>query len=127
MLYGKGDKNMKLLWELEQNYLEKYNDSIYMVENEDLTIRELLDLGFNNNYIKIGDNKYNLGYALDSRSREVEGVDYKSEDFDLTDKQLDCEIAKGGSLDTDWDGFTIITVRLKNEEDKKYFLEGRKK
>lgn len=112
----------KLLYELESEYLEKYNDCIYMVENEDLTVRELLDLGFNNNYVRIGDKKYNLGYALTSRCQEVEGVEYKSEDFDLTDKQLDCEIAKGGSLDTDWDDFTTITVRLKNKEDEKYFI-----
>ena len=91
-----------------------------------ITIKDFLDRGFNNSYIYLKveeDNiptlkRFNLGY------KESINGGYHSKDFSLNDKQLKCKI-RMEEWDTDSDNFTIIYVSLKNQSDRKYFLNSK--
>lgn len=103
----------KLLYELEQEFKDTRRDYVNKVIHEDLTIRQLLDLGFNMNYLytkELG----TLGIGFKSEDN------YWEEDIELTKDVLNCKI-KFEDLQHDSDCYSIIFVRLKNEEDIKYF------
>lgn len=102
-----------LIYELEAE-LQERKDILY--SEDAMTIKDFLDLGFNNSYIYLYNKKYNLGY----KTYYIKSL-YKSEDFSLNEKQLQCKI-KIVDNGEDLDGFTIVYVRLVNEDDTKYFL-----
>lgn len=122
--------NNKLFYEIENEYLElrdnlinrfinRYNDS-----SDHITLKEFLDLGFNNCYIWLNTCKndiailcrYNLGYKdLDNS--------YYSEDFSLNEKQLNCKIGNITDYDKDSDGYTIVYINLNNKEDIVKFID----
>lgn len=107
----------KLLYELEQEFKDTRRDYVNKVIHEDLTIKELLDLGFNNSYLytkKLG--TLALGFKYYNCEKEL----YCREDVELTEQVLNCKIVFE-DLQHDSDCYSIIFVRLKNEEDIKYF------
>ena len=119
----------KLLYELEYEISELRRRNFNDIRYNEMTIKELLDLGFDNTFIIVGDNCYNLGYKWkiqDSKIKEI-NYGYESSDFgELNEKQLSCiveycdyELSNNyGFMD-----YMQITVKLVNEEDKKYFEE----
>lgn len=105
-----------LLWKLEEDFKETKRNYINKLMYEKTTVKELLDMGFNNNYICFNMDSYNLGF------KDLNG-DYYSDDFELNDEQLSCEVVLD-ETDEDSDCYTIIYVKLKNEKDKKYFIKN---
>jgi hypothetical protein len=103
----------KLLYELEQEFKDTRRDYVNKVIHEDLTIRQLLDLGFNMNYLSTKE-LGTLGIGFKSEDN------YWEEDIKLTEEVLNCKI-DFVDLQHDSDCYSIIFVRLKNEEDIKYF------
>lgn len=106
--------NNKLFYEIENEYMTLKEDLIDY--DRELTIKEFLDIGFNNSYIyfdKFG-KSFNLGYKFKN--------EYCSEDFSLNESQLNCKI-KMIDYSEDLDRYTIIYVQLVNESDKKYFVK----
>lgn len=120
---------MELLWKLESDFrkdLEKRNN---IASFDKITIRDLLDLGFNNNWLMFDDEdnmpNYELGW------KEINGT-YSNE---LTEEQLNAKVymnsngvsffeltdEMGYYIDTD--GYHITRVHLVNEEDKALFMK----
>lgn len=107
---------MKLLWELEYEVNELRKRQLDVVRYEELTIKELLDLGFNNTYTKINDAWYQLGYKDEENK-------YYSDDFGyLNKKQLDCKV-KYWNHDLGDYNYLEVSVILENEKDFKLFEE----
>ena len=95
--------------EENQNGKRRYNIAKY----DDITLREMLELGFNNNYLnKRDDYSYikELGWCNEKGNYE----------YDFTDEQLNVKIEMK-EYDADTDGYTFARIYLKNEEDYKLF------
>ena len=106
--------NNKLFYELEGELMNLKEDLIDY--DKELTIKEFLDIGFNNSYITFENfgKTFDLGYKFEN--------EYCGSDFSLNKKQLNCKI-RMCDYDTDSEGYTIIYVELVNESDKKYFVK----
>lgn len=104
----------KLLYELEQEFKDTRRNYVDKVIYEDLTIKQLLDLGFNMNYLYTKElGTLGIGFKYKDNS-------YYEEDIKLTKDVLNCKI-KFEDLQHDSSCYSIIFVSLKNEEDIKYF------
>lgn len=111
---------MGILWKEEQDFKESLDRAINMVKYEKITIQELLDLGFNNNYLKLSNEKtFKLGYIDENReyskelSKEQLNVKiYMKEDFGYYSDE-----------DIDEDGYHIAKVYCINQEDEELFEE----
>ena len=101
----------KLLWELEHDFRTELHKRLNKVI-EGCTIKDLLDMGFNNNHLVGG---YCLGFKSD------DGNYYESE-YKYTDKFFNTKV-KFDYWDFDSDNYTIIYVKLVNEEDIKNLEE----
>lgn len=106
--------NNKLFYELENELMTLKEDLIDY--DKELTIKEFLDIGFNNSYITFETfgKVFNLGYKIENK--------YWSNDFSLNEKQLNCKIKMCDS-DYDLEGYTIIYVQLVNESDRQLFIK----
>jgi hypothetical protein len=103
----------KLLWELEYDFKTEMRKRLNKVI-EGCTIRELLDIGFSNNYLR-----HNFTYSLGFKSDD--GNYYDSE-YKHTDKFFDTKV-KFDYWDNDSNGYTIVYVKLVNDEDIKNLEE----
>lgn len=113
---------MELLWQLEEKRNKKPFKSALIKAKasamfDNLTIKELLALGFNNNWLILPNGKrFNIGY-----------IRYNGEySNNLNDKQLNTHIYMREDFgtffdDTDADGYHIAKVYLRNEEDEGLF------
>lgn len=114
-----------ILWQKESDFRNALEDRNNDYKYEIMSIEELLELGFNNNYLHIGDKEIELGWLSDDD-------EYKF-DTQLTYDQLQVKVKYIGddySYDTDdngdfidSDGYHITRVKLVNEEDAKLFEE----
>jgi hypothetical protein len=112
---------MKILWKLEQDF----NDSLENAKNramyDEITIEELLDLGFNNNYLMLSNGEeIELGYIDENGERSEE----------LTEEQLSVKVYMKEDFgwysdeDTDGDGYHIAKVYCLDKNDEKLFMEA---
>lgn len=109
------EKQNELLWRLQQDFMTEFEKRCNKVYYNDLTVRELLDLGFNNNYLILSNEKFKrfeLGY-------KDENGTYSNE---LTDEQLNV-IVKYYRDSLDYDDYVIMIVKCKNIDDEKLFEE----
>lgn len=108
-----------LVYELEYEVAELRRKRLNVIKNRDMTIKEFLDLGFNNSNIKINEEWFNLGYKWFDSKKEHFG--YESGDFgELNKQQLNCVI-HFISNELDDNNCMCVNVELKNKEDIKYF------
>lgn len=115
----------KLLYELEYQVNELRKAQLSAIEYENMTIKELLDLGFDNCFIILINNGkkqwFNLGYK--DIDRHNQKIYYESDDFGcLNEKQLSCMVHYVNDEISDYN-YLQVSVELVNEEDSKYFLE----
>lgn len=117
---------MELLWKKEEEFKEMLENSLNCVKYDNLTIRELLDLGFNNNYLMLSNGKkwgkIELGY-IDEEGNYSE---------DLTEEQLNVKVYMKEDFgyysdeDIDEDGYHIAKVYCINSDDEKLFNKEEK-
>lgn len=110
---------MKLLYDLEYQVNEERKNRLSAIEYEDLSVKELLDLGFNDTFIKIDNNWYELGY----KSTNIDDSYYSNDFGYLEEEQLKCMVKYFDNKIND-NNYLEIDVVLVNEEDKKYFKES---
>lgn len=108
-----------ILWKLEQDFKEQLEYARNRAIYDEITIKELLDLGFNNNYLIINDKEVKLGYidlngnySLDLSEEQLNVKVYMKEDFGWYDDE-----------DTDSDSYHIAKVYCFNKFDEKLFEE----
>ena len=109
------EKQNELLWKLQHDFITEFDKRRSKIYNNDLTVRDLLDLGFNNNYLIFSNEKFKrfeLGY-------KDENGTYSNE---LTDEQLNV-IVKYYRDSLDYDDYVIMIVKCKNIDDEKLFKE----
>lgn len=100
----------KILWKLQQDFKDYLETCVRRAKYGDITIKELLDLGFNNNYLKIGNKTFGLGWKnLDNEYSRV-----------LSQEQMNTKIVLS-YCGEDGDGYICSVVKLKNEEDSELF------
>lgn len=106
-----------LLYELESQYQKQLDNSSYIIENG-CTLKEFLDLGFNNATL------FNP-YEEDIDKKDINDL-YKCTDgnysIDLTEDMLKCRVLLSSTYE-DGDGFTCCNIVLENEKDWKHFKE----
>lgn len=119
---------MELLWKLESNFKKDLEKRTNIAIYDKITIRELLDLGFNNNWLIFNDEDNMPNYELGWKE---ENGDYS---YELTQEQLNTKVymmtqdyfcdydtdENGYFIDTD--GYHISRVKLLNNEDKELFM-----
>ena len=114
-----------LLYNLEYQVNEKRKTRLSQVKHDTLTIKEFLDLGFNNSGINICGKYYNLGFKWfveDYKTKQLV-YGYESSDFgELNKEQLDVKIKYVSSYLTD-DNYLNVEVKLVNDDDSKYFIK----
>lgn len=109
------EKQNELLWKLQYNFITEFEKRCNKIYDNDLTVRELLDLGFNNNYLILSNEKFKrfeLGY------KDEDGT-YSNE---LTDEQMNT-IVEYYRDSLDYDDYVIMLVKCKNIDDEKLFKE----
>ena len=108
---------MKLLWQVEKEFFEM-QEKIEDLYDEELTLEEFLDYGFNYNTIL-------NPYEEDTDKKDLKGL-YVDDDYnysiDLTDEMLHVLVELSSTYE-DCDGYTCANIVLKNNEDWKYFEE----
>lgn len=110
-----------ILWKLEQDFKEELERRKNIAKYDGITIKELLDLGFNNNYLKKSNDivEICLGWL------NLDGTYSKK----LTDEQLNVKVKMEEDFDyyedeeLDLDGYHIAKVICLNSEDEKLFNE----
>ena len=110
----------KLLYELEYQVNELRKQKLNTIEYNDMTIKELLDLGFDDCFIRINKFWYDLGYKWYDKEHKQSG--YESSEFQLSEEQLKCMVHYVNDEISDYN-YQQVSVELVNEEDSKYFLE----
>lgn len=106
------------LWVIKNYYLGKLGERRTEILYSEMTIKELLNYGFNNNYLEIDNKIYSLGWLeLDNTFS-----------YNLTDKQLNVKV-KGifKEYDDDYldeDNYDIMYVKCANKEDEELFKGG---
>jgi hypothetical protein len=107
----------KVLYELEYQVNELRKAKLQEIEYNDMTIKEFLDLGFDNSFILLNGEWFNLGYKW----FVGDNYGYESDDFgELTKEQLNCLVKYVDSELTDYN-YQHVDVELVNSEDNKYF------
>lgn len=117
--------NNDLLYNLEYQLNEKRKATINNIRYNEMTIKEFLDLGFNNSDIKINGRWRNLGYKWFTKNYKTDDYiyGYESGDFgELTPEQLNVKVKFVRSETTD-ENYTNVDVRLVNDDDSKYFVK----
>lgn len=114
-----------MLYELEYKVNEMRHNVISQIKNEEMTVKEVLDLGADLTYIMIGYDCYSLGnkwkYKNLKTNKYVYG--YETYDFkDLTRKMKKVKVRYVDHCITD-ENYLQLTVRPVNKEDEKYFIE----
>lgn len=106
------------LWKKEQDFNYALESAKNTAMYDKITIKELLDLGFNNNYLELSnDEEIELGYI-------DENGNYSEE---LTEEQLNVKVYMKEDFgwysdeDTDYDGYHIAKVHCFNKFDEELF------
>lgn len=106
------------LWKKEQDFYDSLKNAKKTAIYGNITIRELLDLGFNNNYLDLSNGEeIELGY-IDTDGIYSEG---------LTEEQLNVKVYMKEDFgwysdeDTDGDGYHIARVHCFNKFDEELF------
>ena len=107
-----------LLWEAESRYRDILDDSIYEAE-QGLTLKEFLELGFNNATLLNPCEEDTDKYDITDLYMEDENT-YSRED--LTEDMLESRVVLSSTYE-DFDLMTCANIVLENEEDWKYFKE----
>lgn len=108
----------KLLYELEYQVNKLRKIQLNAIEYNDLSVKELLDLGFDSAFIRIGSSWYNLGYKWKMQGK----TGYESSDFgELNDKQLNCMVKYVSDDISDYN-YQQVSVELIDEKDNMFFL-----
>lgn len=104
----------KLLYELEYDLQEKRHNALHEIKYNNLSVKELLDLGLNDTFILIDNVWYELGYKSVDGGYYSDGYGYLNDDqLKVMVKYVDDEISDCDHLE--------ISVALVNDDDKKYF------
>ena len=103
----------KLLWQLEQDFKRALHKRLAKVI-DGCSIKELLDMGFSNNYLRT-DYCICLGYKSDD-------YNYYDSEYKLTDKFFNTMVAFD-YWDEDSDGYTVCYVKLIDDNDIKNLEE----
>lgn len=107
----------KVLYELEYQVNELRKEKLHEIEYNDMTIKEFLDLGFDNSFIEIKGQWFNLGYKWFIG----DNYGYESNDFgELTNEQLNCRIRYVDSTLGDYN-YQQVSVELVYEKDAEKF------
>ena len=115
-----------LLYNIEGQYRDKLQHCLEVIK-EPITVKEFLDLGFNNSYIYL-DGTYNLGnlgykyYDYDYNTSQYLDTTSYSSDFSLNESQLNTLVIYS-DMEHDSDGFIIVYVKLVNENDINKFID----
>ena len=104
----------KLLWKLQQDFEDCLQSCVRKAKYGDITIKELLDLGFNNNYLKIENKRLWLGW------KNIDTETFNQYEEDLTEEQMNTKIVLS-YCGEDGNGYICSVVKLKNEEDSELF------
>lgn len=117
-------ENKELLYELELKVNELRETQLRKIKYYDISVKELLDLGFNNIFIKLDGKWFNLGYKEFDKDFEtgVKTYNYYSEDFELNEEQLNVKVHYYNGELNDYN-YLDVSVVLVNEEDKKLFIK----
>ena len=102
-----------VLWKLQQDFKEELERRVNIATYDDITLKELLELGFNNNYLyKRNDWSYHkcLGWC------NVDGTLHKN----FTEEQLNVKVVLD-DYDEDGEGYVISHIFLANEKDYELF------
>ena len=91
---------MKKLYELQYDYVNASNNAYNQVVEQELTLKELVEIGYNMIHLDYNQKIYRLGY----------------DEEDFTEEELNI-LVKGLYTDYDSDGYEIVFVELVNEED----------
>jgi len=109
---------MAILWKLEHDFKEELENAKNTAIYDEITIKELLDLGFNNNYLILSNGEeIELGYIDENGERSEE----------LTEEQLGVKVYMKEDFgwysdeDTDGDGYHIAKVYCFNKFDEELF------
>jgi len=111
----------KLLWQKEQDFKYALERALNKAKYDNITIKELLELGFNNNYLKLQGEIMKIGLGFIDENGEYCG--------ELTKKQLNVKVYMKENFgwledeDIDGDGYHIAVVYCINKEDEKLFME----
>lgn len=109
-----------MLYDLEYKVNELRKSRLSTIEYENMSVKDLLDLGFNNTYILINDAWYDLGYKWFASDK----FGYEGDFGELNDKQKSCMV-KFNSAEINDENYTIVYIELVNKDDEKYFkIEG---
>ena len=111
----------ELLYDLEYKVNEMRKTRLSEIKYEEMSVKDFLDLGFNNSYIIINSKWFNLGYKW----KICKDYGYESSDFgELNKEQLNVMIKYNDYEvnDNDYNSYIEVSVALVNEEDSKYFI-----
>lgn len=114
----------ELLYSLEykvNELREQYIKEVKYAKN--LTLREVMSMGFDNNYLRINGDYIYLGYISYYTYNDKETIEYNGDFGELTEEQLNCKV-KYYDYETNECNYTDITLELANKEDEKLFTEG---
>ena len=105
----------KLLWKLQQDFRYEYKRRLDIAKHNNITIKELLDLGFNSNYLSTEFyGNIDLGWKNEDGTYQI----------DLTNEQLNTKIVMDEDFEYyDDDDYVIARVHCINKEDEKLFKE----
>lgn len=107
-----------LLYELEYKANELRETRLNEIKYSEMSIKDLLDLGFDNSFIEIKGQWYNLGYKW----YIGDNFGYESSNFgELNKEQLNCIVKYVDDEISDYN-YQQVSVELVNEENSKYFL-----
>lgn len=112
--------NKELLYDLEYKVNELRKQYLSELEyNESITLKEVLDLGFNNAYMfnETLEQYISLGY----KELGENGAYYSSDLGYLTEEQLSC-LMKYKYNEINDDNYTKITLELVNKENEELFI-----
>ena len=105
------------LWKIEQDFYDSLESAKNTAMYDGITVRDLLNLGFNNNYLKLyNDKEIGLGY-IDEKGN------YSKK---LTEEQLNVKVYMEEDFgwdgeDTDSDGYHIAKVYCLTLSDEELF------
>lgn len=91
---------MKKLYELQYDYINASNNAYNKVIENELTLRELVEVGYNMIHLDFDNKSYSLGYD--------------EEDFNEDELNV---LVKGLYTECDVDNYEIVYVELVNNED----------
>ena len=110
----------KLLYEYQADFEKNLEKAIAKVTYNEISLKEFLDLGFNNSKLLKKDNsdwEFNTGYKTTDRYAKEYGTYFDN----LTDEMLKVRVKAFGDVYEDLDGYYCMDIVCVNSEDYKIF------